>query len=176
MSKDIDLERLNTPVPEEERPTIPIAASITAADKNDAVHFIENVPVERIPHFILRFREVAAKARALADALEVRWGLDAGGLSWNDPDSGDWYDYKSEARGEFKDIPDLVAGLVLDEGVAVPVLARAITGLRVTDLRAIADDSVDKERGKRMREMIDDHRTFKSGPRHLTRRDEEKQR
>jgi hypothetical protein len=143
--RELDLSALSREVRPADRPTRQLALAIIAQDTppEDLEAFIGGLTVERIPFWVLRLREIEATAEKVRQALEVEWGLRAGGLSWKDPDSEQWYDYRGSHRGGFTQIPDLVAQLQ-KRGVTADEIARAISGIRVTDLETMADERTGK--------------------------------
>lgn len=134
------LDELAAPVPEEQRPSFSMALAIIGQDAQpaDIEAFIAALPAPLIPWWVKRLKAIEKAAGDVADRLELEWGARAGGLSWRDAETGDWYDYKGSSRGAFKEVPDLVAQLE-KAGLSRTTIAGAISGMRITDLEEAAD-------------------------------------
>jgi hypothetical protein len=144
-----------------------VIEDLTEADR-DAL--VAGFDLERIPPFVIRLRELAQRAGALADRLEARWNAETGGLGWKDPGSDGVWSFRGMSKRDWTDIPGLVAEL-MEEGIALRTIAEAISEIRVTALRDAAARAPNYRR-ERILELIEEHRRRAHGIPHFVKLEE----
>jgi hypothetical protein len=140
------------------RDIVPLVTEELAPEQLDAL--VMELDVDRIPPFVVRLRELAHRANAIAERLELRWAHETGGLGWADPGSERVWTFRGSTTRRWRDLGALLAGLV-QEGLSLRTIGEAITEMRVTDLREAAR-LFQPAKEKRIVELLEQHR----GPHH----------
>lgn len=145
-----------------------IDAAIIASDKETAAAKVAEVATEDLPHTILNARVLRAQLSFVEGLCEDRWGRE-GTPTWHDPDTNLDYVYDSVRRGEFREISQLLIGL-LGQGCSPTSLYAAIAGLRITDLET-AISYLPEDRRSVAASILADFRVWVSGPAKLQAKD-----
>lgn len=118
--------------------------AVVALDKEHAAQKVAETPIDAVPGRILSIRTLRAALSFLEGLYEDRWGKD-GERVWVDPETNLTYEYGAVRRGEFRELPALIAGLI-ECGCSPVSVYRAVSGMRVTDLQAAVDALPDDKR------------------------------
>lgn len=148
-------------------------ATIVANDVPDEAldAFAQQLDLYRIPPTAIRLREIASVANRLADRLEQRWALDAGGIGWRDGPEGEIWTFRGTSSRKWTQLGDLFDGL-LKRGLSLRTIAAAVSEIRVTDLREAAK-LFGAEREKEIRDFLEEHRERHHGTPHFKKLEED---
>lgn len=148
-----------------------LATIVTVVEETDLDRFVVELAIERIPPSVIRLREIQGMAGKAADRLELRWSTETGGLGWRDPGGEGIYTFAGTRTNGWRDLRSLVESLGM-RGFSIREIAEAISDMRVTDLRAIAERRPTLDARKALLDLIDDHRDRDYGIPHFKKLEE----
>ena len=143
-----------------------VAEVVLGLDEKAIETFVESLGTEQAEAFTIKAMKVRA-AFALAAKIGERSLAIRGvvGQTYTDPDSGTAYLFTDSTRKKWKDVAGMAATLE-EYGITPSSIFRAVTELRVTDLRVLADSTfLSEEQKAEVLQVIEDYReTVKSSP------------
>jgi hypothetical protein len=161
---------------------IAVGRAMFSLDSLDIEAIVAALPSSEVPVWLRRRDELVTLLGRLGKALTARMEEEKRYGETVDID-GAQFRFESDRRGEFVDVPGLMYLLFEEFAVSVSDLGRAVSGLRVTDLEAIAQGrSAEPDPGRsgnekgsereRMMALIREHRIWKDGTPRLIELDE----
>ncbi len=116
-----------------------VAEVVLGVDKEAVEAFVQALPADQVASFVIRAAAVRAAFAFAAKAGERRLAVDGYvGQKYTDPDTGTAYLFTDSLRKKWKDVPGMVSSLE-EQGIHAHDIFRAVSEMRVTDLRVLAD-------------------------------------
>jgi hypothetical protein len=141
-----------------------VATVALGVDKAAIEQFVADLSLEQVAEFVVRIEEARARCSFAAKLGEARLAADGYvGHVFTDPETHTKYRFDQDYRKKFTDIPGM-ADALMKEGVSLDAIWRAVSDMRVTDLRN-ATRSLDAERSANALDVIEEFRAVvKSAP------------